>query len=158
LVRVGTQGPQLICLSPATSSAGAFVFAAGSTVPQYVSSTIVIPTNWTGTSLYLKFAGSATTGNIGWIVDAACANDGQVISAQSFGAATTITTSVSATLGASVTTAVFANIGVPGSNGCQTGATAPGSLLTYRIHRSATDTQSGVADLLGVIVISTQSR
>jgi hypothetical protein len=158
LVRVGTQGPQPICLAPATSSAGAFVFAAGSTVPQYVSSTIVIPTNWTGTSLYLKFAGSATTGNVGWTVDAACSNDGQVISAQSFGAATTITTSVSATPGASVTTAVFANIGVPGSNGCQTGTTAPGSLLTYRIHRSATDTQSGVADLLGVIVISTQSR
>ena len=158
LVRVGTQGPPPICLSPSISSAGAFAFGGGATTPQYVSATIATPSNWTGTSLYIKFAGSATTGNVSWIVDASCTNDGQVISTQSFGTTTTITTSVSATLGASVTTAVFSNIGFPGSNGCQTGATAPGSLLTYRIHRSATDTQSGVANLLGVIVVSTKSR
>ncbi len=158
LARVGTQGPQPVCLSPATSSAAAYAFNAGASTPQYVSATIATPAYWTGTSLYLKFAGSAKTGNVGWIVDAACINDGQVVSTLSFGSATSIVTPVNANLGGSVTTAIFSDIGAPGINSCQAGTANPGSLLTYRIHRSATDTQAGVANLLGVVVVSTKNQ
>jgi hypothetical protein len=69
-----------------------------------------------------------------------------------------VTTTVSSTLGANVTTAVFTNVGVPGTNGCTAGTTIPGSLLTYRIHRSATDTQAGNADLLGVVLVTGRSQ
>jgi hypothetical protein len=65
---------------------------------------------------------------------------------------------VNANLGGSVTTAIFSDIGAPGINSCQAGTANPGSLLTYRIHRSATDTQAGVANLLGVVVVSTKNQ
>jgi hypothetical protein len=158
LTRYDNQQPQSGCLSPSTSTSAYLAFNAAPTLPQYASATVATPTYWTGTSLYLKFAGTATTGNVGWIVDAACTNDGQVISTATFGTATTITTSVSSTLGGSVTTAVFANIGVPGTNGCTAGTTIPGSLLTYRVHRSATDTQAGNANLLGVVLVTGRSQ
>jgi hypothetical protein len=143
---------------PASSTAAYLAFNAGATLPQYASATIATPTYWTGTSLYIKFAGTATTGNVGWIVDTACTNDGQVLSTATFGTPATVTTTVSSTLGANVTTAVFNNVGVPGTNGCTAGTTIPGSLLTYRIHRSATDTQAGNADLLGVVLVTGRSQ
>ncbi len=158
VTRYDNQQPQAGCLLPASSTAAYLAFNAGATLPQYASATIATPTYWTGTSLYLKFAGTATTGNVGWIVDTACTNDGQVVSTATFGTPTTVTTTVSSTLGASVTTAVFANVGVPGTNGCTAGTTVPGSLLTYRIHRSATDTQAGNANLLGVVLVTGRSQ
>jgi hypothetical protein len=158
VTRYDNQQPQAGCLLPASSTAAYLAFNAAATLPQYASATIATPTYWTGTSLYLKFAGTAATGTVGWIVDAACTNDGQVISTATFGTATTVTTAVSSTLGASVTTAVFTNVGVPGTNGCTAGTTVPGSLLTYRIHRSASDTQVGNANLLGVVVVTGRSQ
>jgi hypothetical protein len=158
VTRYDNQQPQAGCLLPASSTAAYLAFNAGATLPQYASATIATPTYWTGTSLYIKFAGTATTGNVGWIVDTACTNDGQVASTATFGTPTTVTTTVSSTLGASVTTAVFANVGVPGTNGCTAGTTVPGSLLTYRIHRSATDTQTGNANLLGVVLVTGRSQ
>jgi hypothetical protein len=158
VTRYDNQQPQAGCLLPASSTAAYLAFNAAATLPQYASGTIATPTYWTGTSLYLKFAGTATTGNVGWIVDTACTNDGQVISTATFGTATTVTTTVSATLGASVTTAVFSNVGLPGTNGCTAGTTLPGSLLTYRIHRSSSDTQAGNANLLGVVIVTGRSQ
>jgi trimeric autotransporter adhesin len=158
VTRYDNQQPQAGCLLPASSTAAYLAFNAVATLPQYASATIATPTYWTGTSLYLKFAGTATTGNVGWIVDTACTNDGSVISTATFGTATTITTTVSSTLGANVTTAVFSSAGVPGTNGCTAGTTTPGSLLTYRIHRSATDTQAGNANLLGVVLVTGRSQ
>jgi hypothetical protein len=158
VTRYDNQQPQAGCLLPASSTAAYLAFNAAASLPQYASATIATPTYWTGTSLYVKFAGTATTGNVGWIVDTACTNDGQVISAATFGTAATVTTTVSSTLGASVTTVVFANVGVPGTNGCTAGTTVPGSLLTYRIHRSATDTQAGNANLLGVVLVTGRSQ
>jgi hypothetical protein len=158
VTRYDNQQPQAGCLLPASSTAAYLAFNAGATLPQYASATIATPTYWTGTSLYIKFAGTATAGNVGWIVDAACTNDGGVLSAATFGTPVTVTTTVSSTLGASVTTAVFTNVGVPGTNGCTAGTTIPGSLLTYRIHRSATDTQTGNANLLGVVLVTGRSQ
>jgi len=158
VTRYDNQQPQAGCLLPASNTAAYLAFNAAATLPQYASATVATPTYWTGTSLYLKFAGTATTGNVGWVVDTACTNDGQVISTATFGTATTVTTTVSATLGASVTTVVFANVGVPGTNGCTAGTTVPGSLLTYRIHRSPTDTQAGNANLLGVVLVTGRSQ
>ena len=158
VTRYDNQQPQAGCLLPASSTAAYLAFNAGATLPQYASATIATPTYWTGTSLYLKFAGTATTGNVGWIVDTACTNDGSVISTATFGTPTTVTTTVSSTLGANVTTAVYSNVGVPGTNGCTAGTTIPGSLLTYRIHRSATDTQAGNANLLGVVLVTGRSQ
>jgi hypothetical protein len=158
VTRYDNQQPQAGCLLPANSTGAYLAFNAAASLPQYASATVATPTYWTGTSLYLKFAGTATTGNVGWIVDAACTNDGQVLSTATFGTATTVTTTVSSTLGANVTTVVFSNVGVPGTNGCVAGTTIPGSLLTYRIHRSATDTQAGNADLLGVVLVTGRSQ
>jgi len=158
VTRYDNQQPQAGCLLSASSTAAYLAFNAATTLPQYASATIATPTYWTGTSLYLKFAGTATTGNVGWIVDTACTNDGQVISTPTFGTPATVTTTVSSTLGANVTTVVFSNVGVPGTNGCTAGTTVPGSLLTYRIHRSATDTQAGNANLLGVMLVTGRSQ
>jgi hypothetical protein len=156
--RYDNQQPQTGCFAPATSTAAYLAFNAAPTLPQYAAGTVATPTYWTGTSLYIKFAGTATTGNVGWVVDTACTNDGQVIASATFGTPTTVTTTVSSTLGASVTTAVFANVGVPGTNGCTAGTTTPGSLLTYRIHRSSTDTQAGNANLMGVVLVTGRSQ
>ena len=156
--RYDNQQPQSGCFAPSTSTAAYLAFNATPTLPQYAAATVATPTYWTGTSLYIKFAGTAATGNVGWVVDTACTNDGQVISSATFGTATTVTTTVSATLGASVTTAVFANVGVPGTNGCVAGTTMPGSLLTYRIHRAASDTQAGNANLMGVVLVTGRSQ
>jgi hypothetical protein len=158
VTRYDNQQPQSGCLLPASSTGAYLAFNAAASLPQYASATVATPTYWTGTSLYIKFAGTATTGNVGWIVDAACTNDGQVLSTSTFGTPTTVTTTVSSTLGANVTTAVFSNIGVPGTNGCVAGTTIPGSLLTYRIHRSATDTLAGNAQLLGVVLVTGRSQ
>jgi hypothetical protein len=156
--RYDNQQPQSGCFAPATSTAAYLAFNYAPTLAQYAAATIATPTYWTGTSLYIKFAGTATTGNVGWVVDTACTNDGQVIASATFGTATTVTTTVSSTPGASVTTAVFANIGVPGTNGCTAGTTVPGSLLTYRIHRSLTDSQVGNANLMGVVLVTGRSQ
>ena len=156
--RYDNQQPQTGCDAPATSISAYLAFNAAPTLPQYAQTEIATPTYWTGSSLYLKFAGTATTGNVGWIVDAACVNDGQVASAATFGTATTVTTAVSSTLGASVTTAVFSNVGVPGTNGCTAGTTTPGSILVVRIHRSATDTQAGNANLYGAVLVTGRSQ
>jgi hypothetical protein len=160
VTRYDNQQPQAGCDSPSSSTSAYLAFNAATTLPQYAQGSIATPTYWTGTSAYVKFEMPAgvVTGNVGWIIDTACTNDGQVVSTATFGTATTITTTVSATSGASITTAVFSNIGVPGTNGCTAGTTIPGSLLTYRIHRSASDTAVGNAQLLGIVLVTGRSQ
>ncbi len=156
--RYDNQQPQAGCDATATSVSAYLAFNAGTTQPQYAQLEVITPPYWTGTSAYIKFAGTATTGNVGWIVDTACVSDGQVVASASFGTATTVTTSVSATTGASVTTAIFTNIGVPGTNGCTAGTTTPGSILIVRVHRSSSDTQAGNANLYGMVLVTGRSQ
>jgi hypothetical protein len=152
------QQPQFGCDATSTSTSAYMAFNAATSLPQYAQTELATPTYWTGTSAYIKFAGTATTGNVGWVIDTACVNDGQVVASASFGTPTTVTTAVSSTPGASVTTAVFSNIAIPGTNGCMAGTTMPGSLLVVRIHRSASDTQVGNANLYGAVLVTGRSQ
>jgi hypothetical protein len=158
LTRYDNQQPQAGCVLPATSALAYLAFNAVPTLPQYAEASIATPTYWTGTSLYIKFYSLATTGSVTWYIQTSCTNDGSVIGATAFGTAVAVTTAVSSTSGAGVTSAVLSNIGVPGTNGCVAGTTSPGSLLTYRIYRSVSDTAAGNANVLGVTLVTGRSQ
>jgi hypothetical protein len=158
LTRYDNQQPQAGCVLPASSALGYLAFNAVSTLPQYAEATVATPMYWTGTSLYIKFYSMAATGAATWYVQTACTNDGSVIGAPSFGTAVSVTSAVSSTSGAGVTTAVLSGIAAPGMNGCTAGTSMPGSLLTYRIYRSAVDTAAGNANLLGTILVTGRSQ
>lgn len=151
------QQPQLGCVAPATSSVAYMAFQAAASPVQYATFTFVTPPNWTGSDVIVTFKGTATTGNVGWIVESGCTNPNGDLSAPTYGTATTITTTVSGTAGGTVNSATLSNIAAPGTNGCVAGTTAPGSIVTVRIHRSASDTQSGDANLLGVTLTTKRS-
>jgi hypothetical protein len=158
LTRYDNQQPQAGCVLPASSALGYLAFNAASTLPQYAEATVATPTYWTGTSLYIKFYSLAITGTATWYVQTACTNDGSVIGTSSFGTAVSIISTVSSISGAGVTTAVLSGIATPGTNGCTAGTTLPGSLLTYRIYRSATDTAAGNVNLLGITMVTGRSQ
>jgi hypothetical protein len=156
--RYDNQQPQAGCVLPASSALGYLAFNATPASPQYAESTVATPPYWTGTSLYVKFYSQATSGTVTWYVQAACTNDGAVIGASAFGTPVAVNQAVSATAGGGVTTAVVSGIALPGANGCAAGTTAPGSLLTYRVYRSASDTAAGNANLLGVTLVTGRSQ
>jgi hypothetical protein len=158
LTRYDNQQPQAGCVLPASSALGYLAFNAASTLPQYAEATVATPTYWTGTSLYIKFYSLAITGTATWYVQTACTNDGSVIGTSSFGTAVSIISTVSSISGVGVTTAVLSGIATPGTNGCTAGTTLPGSLLTYRIYRSATDTAAGNVNLLGITMVTGRSQ
>ncbi len=158
LTRYNANQPQAGCVLPASSALGYLAFNAVPTLPQYGEATVATPPYWTGTSLYIKFYSLATTGTVTWYVQTACTNDGSVIGAPVFGTAIAVSPAVSSTSGAGVTTAVLSGIATPGTNGCTAGTTSPGSLVTYRIYRSATDTAAGNANLLGVTLVTGRSQ
>jgi hypothetical protein len=158
LTRYDNQQPQAGCVSPVSSALAYLAFNAVPSLSQYAEASIATPTYWTGTSLYIKFYSLATTGSVTWYIQTACTNDGSVIGAPTFGTAVAVTAAVSSTSGAGVTTAVLSNIGGPGTNGCTAGTSSPGSLLTYRLYRSGTDTAAGNANLLGVTLVTGRSQ
>lgn len=158
LTRYNNNQPQAGCVLPASSALGYLAFNAAPTLPQYAEATVATPMYWTGTSVSIKFYSQATTGTVTWYVQTACVNDGSVTGTPVFGTAVAVTPTVSSTAGASVTTAVVSGIATPGTNGCTAGTTTPGSLVTYRIYRSATDTAVGNANLLGVTLVTGRSQ
>ncbi len=158
VTRYANNQPAAGCVSPGTSALGYLAFNAAPTLPQYAEATVATPPYWTGTSAYIKFYSLATTGTVTWNVQTACTNDGSVTGAPVFGTAVTVTPTVSSTSGAGVTTALLSGIALPGVNGCAAGTTTPGSLVTYRIYRSATDTAAGSANLLSVTLVTGRSQ
>lgn len=158
VTRYANNQPAAGCVLPSSSALGYLAFSAAPTSPEYAEATVATPPYWTGTSAYIKFYSLATTGTVTWDVQTACTNDGSIIGAPVFGTPVTVTPTVSSTSGAGVTTAVLSGIALPGANGCTAGTIAPGSLVTYRIYRSATDTAAGSANLLGVTLVTGRSQ
>ncbi len=158
LTRYNNNQPQAGCVSSTSSSLGYMAFNAAPALPQYAEATVATPVYWTGTNLYIKFYSQATTGAVTWYVQTACVNDGSVMGAPAFGTAVAVSATVSSTSGAGVTTAVLPGVAMPGTNGCAAGTTAPGSLVTYRIYRAASDTAAGNANLLGVTLVTGRSQ
>lgn len=158
LTRYNNNQPQAGCVSSTSSSLGYMAFNAAPALPQYAEATVATPPYWTGTSLYIKFYSQATTGAVTWYVQTACVNDGSVMGAPAFGTAVAVSATVSSTSGAGVTTAVLPGAATPGTNGCAAGTTAPGSLVTYRIYRAASDTAAGNANLLGLTLVTGRSQ
>ncbi len=157
MTRYDNQAPQVGCVSPSSSGLGYLAFSATPAVPQYAEATVSTPPYWTGTSIAINFYAAATAGNVTWEVQTACVSANAVVGAPNFGAAVPVTASVSSTSDGDVVTAVLANIGSPGANGCPSTSTVPG-LLTYRIYRSASDTAAGNANLLGATLITGRSQ
>jgi hypothetical protein len=152
------QQPQFGCIAPATSAAAYMAFQAAASPSQYATVTVATPPYWTGTDLVFTFKGTATTGNVGWIVETGCTNANGDVSAPTFGTPVTVTTTVSGTLGGTVNGAQTANVAVPATNGCTASTTGPSSLVTLRIHRSASDSQTGDAHLLGITLTTHRSQ
>jgi hypothetical protein len=157
VTRYDNQQPQAGCILPASSTLGYLAFNAAPTLPQYVEATVSTPPFWTGTSLYINFYATATSGNVTWEVQTACVNPNSVVGTPSFGTAMPVTTTVSSISSGNVQTAILSNIATPGANGCPSMPTTPG-LLTYRIYRAATDTASGNANLLGITLATGRSQ
>jgi hypothetical protein len=157
VTRYDNQQPQAGCVLPASSTLGYLAFNAAPTLPQYAEATVSTPSYWTGTSLYINFYATATSGNVTWEVQAACVNANSLVGAPNFGTAVPVTTTVSSTSNGNVQTAILSNIATPGANGCPSTPTTPG-LLTYRIYRAASDTASGNANLLGITLTTGRSQ
>jgi hypothetical protein len=157
VTRYDNQQPQAGCVLPASSTLGYLAFNAAPTLPQYAEATVSTPSYWTGTSLYINFYATATSGNVTWEVQTACVNANSVVGTPSFGTAVPVTTTVSSTSNGNVQTAILSNIALPGINGCPSTPTTPG-LLTYRIYRAATDTASGNANFLGTTLATGRSQ
>jgi hypothetical protein len=155
--RYDNQQPQAGCVLPASSTLGYLAFNAAPTLPQYAEATVSTPSSWTGTSLYINFYATATSGNVTWEVQTACVNANSVVGTPNFGTTVPVTTTVSSTSNGNVQTAILSNIATPGANGCPSTPTTPG-LLTYRIYRAASDTASGNANLLGITLATGRSQ
>lgn len=152
------QQPALGCIASSTSSAAYMAFQAAASPLQYTTATVATPPYWTGTDLVFSFEGTATSGNVIWIVDTGCTNANGDVSAPTFGTPVSVTTTVSTTLNGLVNTASTANVAVPATNGCTQSTIGPSSLVTIRIHRSASDTQTGDARLLGITLTTHRSQ
>jgi hypothetical protein len=149
--RYDNQQPQTGSELPASSTSAYMAFQQAASPLQYAQlKSQATPFPWLGTSAYIQFSTTATTGNVTWQVATACVNAGGILSTPTFGTPVSVTTTVSGTAGALVTTAVLTNIAVPGTNGCVSGTTAPGSTLLVRINRGASDTAASDAHFYGM--------
>jgi hypothetical protein len=147
--------PTPVCFNPISSGEAYEAFTNGQT--QYAAGTFGTPQNWTGgIGFTVRFASTAaTTGNVTFVIDAYCVNDGSDPSAGTFGTAVTVTTTVNAVAGMATTSAVFSSVVTAGSGGCVAGtSTTPGSVVVYRIHRgTASGDISEIAKLLGIYTV-----
>jgi hypothetical protein len=159
LTRYDNNQPQTGSVNPGTSALGYMAFNASPALPQYAEQTVALPAYWTGTSLFINFSSSVTTGTVEWEVEVACTAVNTAVGGATWSSPVTVTTSVSSTANGLVTTAELSNIAAPGvTAGCPAvGATSP-SFLSYRIFRGTSDTAAANANLLGITMLIGRSQ